>query len=217
MFSGIVRNTGEVVNFESSSSGARLTISSRLFAEGAVLGESIAVDGVCLTVVAVDVTKTQAVFDLATETLRCTTFSQLNSTAAGRCVVINLERSLRFGDPVDGHFVQGHVDAVAELLSREEQGGNTIKLIFRLPAILAWGFSPKGSVAINGVSLTVGEVSDESFSVYIIPHTLAETNLRELSPGMFVNIEVDCLARYVRQALKAAKLEKMSEISEKNR
>ena len=186
MFSGIIHHIGQIVSIE----GARLVLKTDIKAE---LGDSIAVSGVCLTVVEIDGDNLS--FDLASETLRKTKLGTLK--AADR---VNLEGSLEVGDKIHGHFVQGHVDAVAQLVSKKEEN-NTIRFEFSLPAEIKAFVAPKGSICIDGISLTVGEVEAESFSVYIIPFTLEETTFSNLEIEDSVNLEVDCLARYVGQIL----------------
>lgn len=196
MFSGIVSHPGCVETVARDSEHAVLTLRSILFAETDIkIGESICVSGVCLTVVTHDAIQNLATFDLATETLRCTSLGTLRSGAR-----VNLERSLRLCDRIDGHLVQGHVDltvAVQEILQQD----NTYRLTFTLPAQLARFIAPKGAVCIDGVSLTVGEVTTDTFTVYIIPHTWAETSFSSYVLGSVVNIEVDCIARYVERML----------------
>lgn len=194
MFSGIVAAGAEVLGFSSDEQGACLTLASSFFNDSSIrIGDSICVSGVCLTVVRHE--GDEASFELASETLRCTRLGLLKPGMR-----VNVERSLRVGDTVDGHFVQGHVDAVSHLISRHEEA-NTIKLFFAVPQGLLPYIAAKGSIAIDGVSLTVGEVSAEKFSVYIIPHTAEVTTLGALVAGVPVNIEIDSLARYVVHAL----------------
>ncbi len=160
-------------------------------------GESVAVDGVCLTVV--EVAGGALAFDVVPETLRRTT---LGERAPGARV--NLEGALRVGDALGGHWVQGHVDGVAEVLAREARGAE-VRLVVGLPRGLSGGVLPKGSVALDGVSLTVGEVwpegEGEAFSVYLIPHTLAVTTLGAAGPGTRLNVELDPLGRWVEHHL----------------
>lgn len=199
MFSGIVSETGQVTAIEQDETNHRMVVQASLFAakdSSAVrVGDSIANSGVCLTVVELDSEESTASFDIASETLRCTT---LDSIQVGSQV--NLERSLRFGDRMDGHMVQGHVDAVASVIvSRDEK--NTRRFEFSMPKSLRKLIAPKGAITVDGVSLTVGEVGTDSFSVYVIPHTLKETTLRLYEVGSRANIEVDCIARYVARIL----------------
>ncbi|MDD2941607.1 MAG: riboflavin synthase [bacterium] len=196
MFSGIVAASAEVRSFCSDARGACLALGSSLFDGKSIrIGDSICVSGVCLTVVRHE--GDEASFELASETLRCTRLGQLKLG-----MKVNVERSLKVGDTIDGHFVQGHVDAVSHLISRAEEA-NTIKLIFAVPRGFFQYIAAKGSITIDGVSLTVGEVNTETFSVYIIPHTAEVTTLGALVVGEQVNIEIDSLARYVVHALNA--------------
>jgi len=200
MFAGIIEATGVVRELrETESGGWRLSISSELFRQGnrIDIGSSIGINGVCLTAVScvADEVAGQIEFDLASETLRKTTMGLLGAGS-----VVNLERCLMVGERVDGHFVLGHVDCQAALLSICDEVGTKV-YTFELPAGIADLVAEKGSVAINGVSLTVGEVRDVSFCVYLIPHTLDVTNLGCLEVGAIVNLEADCLARYARRIL----------------
>lgn len=195
MFSGIIKEIGKIVSLELSGEDAVLGVCAPMFSsappEQPVAGDSVAICGVCLTVTRIQ--DGAAYFDLASETRRCTTLGRLAIDSQ-----VNLERSLRFGERLDGHLVQGHVDAVAELL-RVSQEENTYRFEFSLPSNVSEYAVPKGSIAIDGVSLTVGEVSGESFSVYIIPFTISETIFSEYAPGSKVNIESDCVARYLKK------------------
>ena len=209
MFSGIVSEVGKIVSLETSAQHARIRVHASLFAEQASVeagsansgessvrvGDSIAHSGVCLTVVEIDPDEGIAHFDICSETLRCTT---LGSATEG--TEVNLERSLRFGDRLDGHMVQGHVDCIGEVLRSEDQD-STRRFDFSMPRSFAPLVAPKGAICVDGVSLTVGEVSDTSFSVYVIPHTLRETTIRSLGLGGKVNLEADCVARYVARIL----------------
>ena len=192
MFTGIIQSTGEVLGLRTAAAGLVLSVRCELFARlaGEIrLGNSIAISGVCLTVVAIegDVLR----FDLASETAAKTTLAAL--TPGSR---VNIELGLRVGDRLDGHFVLGHVDTAAKILERTEANGTT-KLSISLPPDLRPYVAPKGSVTVDGVSLTVGETAAGSFSVYVIPHTLEQTTMKNLKSGMAVNIEIDCLARYL--------------------
>ena len=196
MFSGIITHLGRVVAVETTESGVRLTTASAMFAAGADplrLGESIAHSGVCLTVVAFG--GGEASFDIGSETLRCTTLGGLRPGDP-----LNLERSLRVGDRIDGHFVQGHVEQVGTILSVEEEGSTT-KFVIGAPSEFFVHVAPKGSVAVDGVSLTVGEVGASTFSVYVIPATRSATMCAGYTAGSKVNLESDCIARYVAAAL----------------
>ncbi len=162
--------------------------------EAPKIGESVSISGVCLSVVRHS--GDTCWFDLASETKRCTTLGELREGEE-----VNIERSLRIGDRLDGHLVQGHVDGVVELKAREEEA-NTIKLVFFLSQNIQEFLVAKGAITINGVSLTVGEVSDNEFSVYIIPHTAKITTLGALKIGDNVNIEIDMIARYLKKLTK---------------
>lgn len=188
MFSGIIEELAAVVEAPVGGN-MQLSVLSKLDHSKTRIGDSIAVNGVCLTVVAKD---SALHFDLTEETLRKTTLGKLSPRQS-----VNIERSIAIGDRLHGHFVAGHVDQVVRLIEkRTEQGG--FKLIFQrsLPQKIEL-LAPKGSVALDGVSLTVGEVLDDNFSVYIIPHTAASTTLGMLEAGGEVNLEYDILARYV--------------------
>lgn len=189
MFSGIIEERAEVVEHVSGPNGARLVISSKLDHGTTKQGDSIAIDGVCLTVTSI--VNDRLSFDLLDETLRRSTLR--NSTVGS---FVNLERSLELGSRLHGHFVYGHVDSTVSLLAREKDGENE-KLCFSLPDIIAAFIVSKGSIAISGISLTVGEVTSDSFSVYIIPHTAVVTNLGTLQVGEQVNVEIDMVARYL--------------------
>jgi riboflavin synthase len=173
--------------------GARLRVRAPRLAALAATGDSIAVSGCCLTVVERD--GDVVAFDAVPETLRRTTLGGL--AAGGR---VNLEDSLRAGEPLGGHFVQGHVDGVGEVASLEPEGDGA-RLAVRAPAELRRYLAPKGSIAVAGVSLTVAALTDDGFEVALIPHTLAVTTLGELIPGDRVNLETDVLARHVERLL----------------
>lgn len=193
MFTGLVAMQGRVVELKPEDKGCRLTIAASLIDNTIELGESIAVNGVCLTVV--EFGNEQASFQLAPETLKR---SNLGSLAAGSNV--NLERALRLGDRLGGHWVQGHVDGVAKLLERKLDG-EWVVFHFSLPATLKHYLVSKGSITINGVSLTVVAVTDTTFSVALIPLTLSVTNLGALREGDKVNLEVDILAKYIERMM----------------
>lgn len=193
MFTGIVEETAAVKTFSQTSTGCSLSVVSGLDHAATALGDSIAIDGVCLTVVKKQ--GAQLWFDLADETLRRTTLGEVSSGSR-----VNLERSLRVGERVHGHFVFGHVDGLAELVTRTNEQ-HSIKMVWRFPAGLRGLFAEKGSVSLSGISLTLGEVRDDTFAVYLIPHTLAVTTLSDRKPGDMVNLEVDMLARYVQAQL----------------
>jgi riboflavin synthase len=189
MFTGIVTDIGQVIAIEPRAAQlTRLTIACR-DAQSIAIGASIALSGVCLTAVARG--DDWFAVDAAAETLRVTTVGRWR---AGRR--INLERALKIGDELGGHIVAGHVDGLGTVEARDDLP-EMAKLTVRAPKNLARFIAPKGSVALDGVSLTVNEVADETFSVLIIPHTLNVTTLGALAAGDEINLEVDLLARYI--------------------
>jgi riboflavin synthase len=193
MFTGIVTDIGEVVAVDPRGEGlARLRIACCYDPETIAIGASIACSGVCLTVVerGKDGNGSWFAVDAAAETLRVTTVG-----AWRRGTRVNLERALRVGDELGGHIVAGHTDGLATVVVREDLT-DMARLSFYAPAELARFIAPKGSVALDGVSLTVNEVADDTFSVLIIPHTLEVTTLGALAEGDHVNLEVDLMARY---------------------
>lgn len=193
MFTGIVEETGQVVAFTAGATAWRLQISARAVLAGLALGDSIAVNGCCLTVVHFDAT--HLYFDVLEETRRLTNFSAL---AAG--ALVNLERSLRFDGKVGGHFVTGHIDGLG-LVEIFERRGNDHYLRVRGPVGQGRYLIHKGSIAIDGISLTVAEVDGDSLAVWLIPHTLEVTNLRTRRAGERVNLEFDLLGKYVEKLL----------------
>ena len=190
MFTGIVQDTGTVAALAARDGDVRLAIRvGRLDLSRTAVGDSICVQGCCVTAVALTATGFEA--DLSRETLGLTTLGGLAVGAA-----VNLEPALRAGDALGGHLVSGHVDGVATMVSRSADARST-RMVFEAPAALARFIARKGSVALNGVSLTVNEVDGVQFGVNLIPHTLQVTTLGELVPGSLVNLEVDQVARYV--------------------
>jgi riboflavin synthase len=201
MFSGIVSDLGEILDVEEKAEGLRrLNIACGYDPDSIDIGASIACSGVCLTVVERGRAGNRSAFavDAAAETLRVTTAGTWR-----RGTKLNLERALRLGDELGGHMVSGHVDGVADLVSRDDFI-DSAALSFRVPDALARFIAPKGSVALDGVSLTVNEVDGSTFCVLIIPHTLKVTTLGALQPGARVNIEVDQMARYAARLLEAS-------------
>jgi riboflavin synthase len=193
MFTGIVTDVGEVLSVEERAEGLRrLVIASRYDAASIDIGASIACSGVCLTAVETAKTGNRDTFavDAAAETLRLTTVGRWKQGTR-----INLERSLKMGDELGGHLVSGHVDGVAEVAAREDMTGMA-RFVLRVPKPLAKFIAQKGSVALDGVSLTVNDVTDDTFSVLIIPHTLSVTTIGALRQGDTINLEVDVMARY---------------------
>lgn len=193
MFTGIIEDIGELVAIESRGESRRLRIRSSHFESGVSLGDSIAVNGACLTVCAID--GTEFSFDAVAETLECTA---LGSLSAGDRV--NLERAMRADGRFDGHIVQGHVDGVGTVRALEREAED-VRLFIECAPDFADLLVDKGSVAIHGVSLTVVKVCEKEFEVALIPHTLQETTLGELGPGTPVNLEADVLGKYVKQYL----------------
>jgi riboflavin synthase len=198
MFTGIVTDIGEVIASEKRAEGLRrLTIACAYDHTTIAIGASIACSGVCMTAVETGTVQTGTrdnretfAVDAAAETLRLTT---VGSWRAGTRV--NLERALKIGDELGGHLVSGHVDGLAELAAREDLT-DMARLTLRVPRPLARFIAQKGSVALDGVSLTVNEVTDETFSVLIIPHTLSVTTFGVLKLGDPINLEIDVMARY---------------------
>ena len=187
MFTGIIEAIGRVREARSSAGGARIVVDAGALPLADVkVGDSIAVDGVCLTVVVLD--GQQFAFDVSRETLDCTA-----GFAPGAAV--NLEKALRLADRLGGHLVSGHVDGVGNVVKFDTAGDNH-KLTAEAPREIARYIARKGSVAVNGVSLTVNAVDGARFEINLIPHTLAATNLHALAAGAKINIEVDTLARY---------------------
>jgi len=195
MFTGLVEETGTLLAFEQSSSGARLTLRAPLVCSDTKLGDSIAVNGCCLTVTVRDGDTLS--FDLLAETLARTNLGQLQPG-----VPVNLERALAAHARLGGHFVQGHIDTTSEILVFEPVGADH-RLEIALPADVARYVAFKGSIAIDGISLTVADVQADRFVVWIIPHTLAMTNLRTKRAGDRVNLEFDLLAKYVERIVSA--------------
>jgi riboflavin synthase len=194
MFTGIVAAIGRVAAAAPAAGGLRLTVQAGgLGLDDVAVGDSIAVGGVCLTAVALRGEAFDA--EVSRETLACTT-----GFAAGARV--NLEKALRLADRLGGHLVSGHVDGVGEVRRVERAGDNRL-LVVAAPRELARYIARKGSIAVDGVSLTVNDVNDVEFAVNLIPHTLQATTLQWLAPGHRVNLEVDMMARYA-ERLRAA-------------
>ena len=189
MFTGIIEETGRVAAFTPAADAWKLQIAAKLVPGDVAVGDSVAVNGCCLTVVKFDAGHLW--FDVLEETRRLTNFAQLSAGAA-----VNLERSLRAVSRLGGHFVSGHIDAPGRIETLEARGQDTYLRVL-VPGGFARYLVYKGSVAIDGISLTVAEVSGDSFAVWLIPHTLAVTNLREKKAGDTLNLEFDLLAKYV--------------------
>jgi riboflavin synthase len=188
MFTGIVAAVGAIAAVNPTAGGVRIRVaaSGLALADGQV-GESIAVNGVCLTAITLSAAGFEA--DVSRETLRCTAGFEAGAQ-------VNLERALRLADRLGGHLVSGHVDGVGTVISARPAGDNKV-FVFEAPHEVVRYVAVKGSIAINGVSLTVNEVNNMRFSVNIIPHTLVATNLGALTAGARVNLEADTVARYV--------------------
>lgn len=194
MFTGIVEEVGELRRLLPQQTGARLEIGCRMVLSDAAPGVSIAVNGVCLT--AVEVGTSHFSVDLAPETL---SRSNLGDLLTGS--VVNLERPVSLSGRLSGHLVQGHVDATGELVSLEELGDGNWWLRVKAPADLDRYLIHKGSIALDGISLTIAALAESVVSVAIIPHTYEVTNLRTRKPGDRINIEVDMIAKYVEKLL----------------
>ena len=197
MFSGIIADVGTIRTALDREGGLRLSVDTEnLGMDDVSLGDSIAVSGVCLTVVKIE-GKTFIV-DVSRETLDCT----VGLDRQGR--LVNLEKALRLSDRLGGHLVSGHVDGVGEVVAFNDIG-ESWRLIVRAQQALAKYIAVKGSITIDGVSLTVNHVAGAEFEVNLIPHTLAVTTLNLLSPGTKVNLEIDLIARYVERMMQAEK------------
>jgi riboflavin synthase len=195
VFTGIVRERGRVVAVETTRDGARLVVEAPATAETTSIGDSVSIDGCCLTAVAVE--DARVAFDAVPETLARTALGRLERGAG-----VNVERALRAGEPLGGHYVQGHVDGVGRVRSSDREGDGRRVWIEAADGILRYCVE-KGSIAVSGVSLTIAAVADDGFAVALIPHTLAATTLGELEPGSPVNLEVDVLAKYVEKLVTA--------------
>lgn len=196
MFTGIVQSVGTVTGFQRSDAGARLTVDTGLPDKILKIGDSIAVDGCCQTIALLN--GSVCVFDCLAETLNRTNFG---GYSAGRRV--NIEPALAVGDRLGGHIVQGHVDAAMPVVGIKRRGGD-LALTVRRPAREAFPMVEKGSIAINGVSLTIAELSDEAFTVCIIPHTWEATALNALKAGERVNLEADLVGKYIAELCRSS-------------
>ncbi len=190
MFTGIIQAKGSVQEVISSKEGAHLKINSNnLNLSDSKIGDSIAVDGVCLTVT--ELSEYWFSADVSNETMSCTTFSELSQGQS-----VNLERSLRLNQGIDGHLVSGHVDGIGEIHSIDEDG-DSVRIKVEVQGNIMKYIANKGSICINGVSLTVNSVESNIFDVNIVPHTFSVTTLGDLKLNSFVNLEIDLIARYV--------------------
>jgi len=190
MFTGIIQAKGSIQEINSSKEGAHLKINSNtLNLSDSKIGDSIAVDGVCLTVT--ELSEDWFSADVSNETMSCTTFSELSQGQS-----VNLERSLRLNQGIDGHLVSGHVDGIGEIHSIDEDG-DSVRIKVEVQGDIMKYIANKGSICINGVSLTVNSVESNIFDVNIVPHTFSVTTLGDLKLNSFVNLEIDLIARYV--------------------
>jgi riboflavin synthase len=195
MFTGIVRERGRIVRADGGTDGVELVVEAPQTAAQAAVGDSVAIDGCCLT--ATNVTDGRIALHAVPETLRRSTLGGL-APGAG----VNVEPALRAGEPLGGHYVQGHVDAVGRVAGAAPEGEGR-RLTIKAPPELLRYCVEKGSIAVDGVSLTIAALGDDSFDVALVPHTLAATTLGELEPGASVNLEADVLAKYVERLLPA--------------
>jgi riboflavin synthase len=198
MFTGLVESLGTVREIVFEGGGCWLMVEAPDIAAELRIGASVAVNGACLTVVACDARTCS--FQLGPETLQRTNLGALEQGEH-----VNLERALRLSDRLGGHLVQGHIDGVGHITERRTEG-EWVAMKFSCPPELAAQMVPKGSVAVDGVSLTVVEVGDDRFSVALVPHTLAHTTLGFKGPGAAVNLETDLLAKYVWKCLAGMKM-----------
>ncbi len=199
MFSGIVAAVGRIEHIEPLADGIRLTVDTNgLDLTDVIVGDSIAHSGVCLTVVEMNGPKLK--YDVSRETLNCT----IGLDAVGN--EVNLEKALRLADRLGGHLVTGHVDGVGEVV-KFAPIGESHELVIRAPDAIAGYIAKKGSITVNGVSLTVNRVESRDFWINLIPHTVAMTNLKHLHAGSKVNLEIDLIARYVERMLEWKKEE----------
>ena len=190
MFTGIIQAIGSIKEIHSSAEGVKLKINSNtLDLNDTKVGDSIAVNGVCLTVT--QLTENCFTSDLSNETMSCTSFSLLNQGQS-----VNLEKSLRINQGIDGHLVSGHVDGVGEVRSVENDG-DSIRIKIEAQSDIFKYIAKKGSICVNGVSLTVNSIDGSIFAVNIVPHTITATTLAELTQNSIVNLEIDLIARYV--------------------
>jgi riboflavin synthase len=200
VFTGIIEELGVIQELRIAAEGAKIALAAKQILAGLKIGDSVSVNGVCLT--ATQVYSTSFLCDVSAETLRLSSF-KLSKPGAK----VNLERSLMVGDRLGGHFVLGHVDGIGTLVSKTASGEGFV-LTFSYPEELSRYLVYKGSIAINGISLTIAALEKSVFSVAVIPHTFEMTNLRELKAGDPVNIEVDVLGRYFERFFQLGLLKK---------
>lgn len=193
MFTGLIEEIGSVLALETNQPGTRLNLIAPRLSGKIAIGDSVAVNGCCLTIAALR--DDQIAFDLLGETIERTNLRTLR-----RDDRVNLERAVTLGGQLGGHLVQGHIDCAARILALKQHDADW-RLEIELPAEFAQYLAAKGSIAVNGISLTVAEVAQKSFAVWIIPHTRAQTNLSTAKCGDLVNLEFDLLAKYVERML----------------
>ena len=193
MFTGLIEESGSVIALGSNGQDKQLKIAAPNLAVKSRAGDSVAVNGCCLTIASIQ--ESELTFDLLEETLARTNLKNLRQGSR-----VNLEPSVSAGAPLGGHFVQGHVDCAAPILALQQTGAD-LRVEVELPSEFAHYVASKGSIALNGISLTVAEVMEKSFAVWIIPHTKAQTNLALAGVGDLVNLEFDVLAKYVERML----------------
>jgi riboflavin synthase len=193
VFTGIVRELGVVVSVDEAEGGRDLVVRAAETAAEAAVGDSVSIDGCCLTATALDGDAIS--FQAVPETIARSTLGALEPGAT-----VNVEPAVRAGDPLGGHYVQGHVDAVGRVRSVEVEGDGT-RVVVEAPADVLRYCVEKGSVTVHGVSLTVAHVADDAFAVALVPHTLHATTLSELAPGWRLNLEADVIAKYVEKLL----------------
>ena len=193
MFTGIVRELGTIVSADDRRGGRALVVRAPGVAASASVGDSVSINGCCLTVESV--AGEQLAFHAVAETLARTTLGRVLPEDR-----VNVESAVRAGDPLGGHYVQGHVDGIGRVQSVEAEGEG-LRVFVEAPGDVLRYCVEKGSVTVDGVSLTVAEIADDAFAVALVPHTLEVTTLSELAPGREVNLEVDVLAKYVERVL----------------
>lgn len=196
MFTGIIQKVGKIVAVDSAAETGRLVVSVAAWGQAFEIGESVAVQGICLTLArsTADVLE----FDVLQET-----FARTNLGQRKKGDLVNLERALRVGDALGGHFVTGHVDGPGTIAAIDRAGRDQVVRVACQRSLLA-GIVGKGSIAVDGISLTIAELADASFSVHVIPHTWEHTSLRERVAGDSVNLELDILGKYVNRMVRGA-------------
>lgn len=205
MFTGIIEELGEISNLEKSAGGARIKISAKVVTENTAEGDSIAINGVCLT--ALDIKADGFSADVSSETLNRTTLGKLNVGAK-----VNLERAVTVSTRLGGHIVQGHVDARGKFLEAAQTGGFwTVRVLF--PKEIGQYLVYKGSISVEGISLTIADLSEDSFEIAVIPKTWELTNLSALKGGDEVNLEADVIAKYVERIMLYKREEKAEAIT----